>query len=58
LLQNAADEMDILKVVEWVKNGRLDNAVQNNNPTGQEKLRKVGLFLYDEHALSGLHADE
>ena len=45
LLQNAADEMDILKVVEWVKNGRLDNAVQNNNPTGQEKLRKVGLFL-------------
>jgi hypothetical protein len=27
--------MDIEKVVEWVKHGRLDHVVQNNEPTGQ-----------------------
>jgi hypothetical protein len=49
-LQNAAGSMDILKVVEWVNNGRLESVVQNNDPTGQAKLRKVrvyGRFLID-----------
>jgi hypothetical protein len=38
--------MDIVKVVEWVKNGRLDNIVQANDPTGQAKQRKVCCFVY------------
>ena len=27
--------MDIVKVVEWVKNSTLDSTYQNNNPVGQ-----------------------
>ena len=33
--------MDIVKVVDWVSQGRLDHIIQNNEPTGQEKMRKV-----------------
>jgi hypothetical protein len=49
-LQNAAGDMDIVKVVEWVKNGRLDNIVQANDPTGQAKLRKVCFLVFNEKA--------
>jgi hypothetical protein len=41
ILQTDAGEMDLLKVVEWVKHQRLENALQVNEPTGQAKLRKV-----------------
>ena len=37
--------MDIEKVVEWVKEGKLEHVVQNNEPTGQAKLRKVGVAV-------------
>lgn len=33
--------MDVVKVVDWVKNNRIEHLVQNNDPTGQAKLRKV-----------------
>ena len=42
-LLNNNNEMDIEKVVEWVKHYKLNHVVQNNNPTGQAKLRKVAL---------------
>ena len=32
--------MDIEKVVDWVCHMRLQNVAQNNEPTGQTKLRK------------------
>jgi hypothetical protein len=40
-LTNDAGDMDVFKVVEWVSHGRLDHLVQHNEPTGQDKLRKV-----------------
>ncbi len=41
LMDNTGDNMDLDKVVEWVSHCRLENAHQNNDPTGQAKLRKV-----------------
>ena len=35
LLQDDNGNMDIIKVVEWVKNSTLDSTYQNNNPVGQ-----------------------
>ena len=45
ILQNAAGDMDLMKVVEWVCNSKLENVVQNNDPTGQAKLKKVRLYF-------------
>ena len=41
LLTDDTGNMDVFKVVEWVSHGLLDHAVQHNEPTGHEKLRKV-----------------
>ena len=37
--------MDLTKVVEWVVHNKLENVVQNNEPTGQAKTRKVCLCV-------------
>ena len=39
-LSDGQGNMDIEKVVEWVKHGKIEHMVQNNEPTGQAKLRK------------------
>jgi hypothetical protein len=34
------NDIDMRKVVDWIKNGRLDTNVQRNQPTGMQRLRK------------------
>ena len=41
MLTNDTGDMDIVKVVDWVSHGKLEYQVQHNEPTGQDKLRKV-----------------
>lgn len=41
LLLDDNGSMDIGKVLEWVCNSRINYRVENNGPTGQDKLRKV-----------------
>lgn len=36
------NRMSMLKVVDWIKDGKLDAVTQRNQPTGTQKLRKVG----------------
>lgn len=41
ILQDAAGDMDLVKVVDWVVHNRLESVQQNNDPTGNAKLRKA-----------------
>ncbi len=43
-LQDNFENMDIGKVVDWVCHGKLEHAVQHNEPTGQAKLKKVRCY--------------
>ncbi len=42
ILCDAAGNMDLKKVVDWVVHQRLENVHQSNEPTGLQKQRKVG----------------